>query len=92
MNWNVGDIAICIRPGSKLYNREVEITGPLHLASYHGEDIWAYSVDPGFPPEPWYSGWGAEPHHLKPLPPANEVTEWNDCIFQPQELVVVNEQ
>ena len=91
MNWQVGDVAICITPGSDIFDMEVEVRGPLELCSVSGtgELVLAHLIDPGVPSTA-PAGWGAEPQHLKPLPPANEVTEWNDCIFQPQELVVVN--
>ena len=92
MNWNIGDIAICITPGSDMEGLEVEIVSGLsrHMAmSVSGivRELLQHYVDPGIPPRKGCVGWGALPQHLKPLPPANEVTTWDECIFKPRALV-----
>ena len=47
-----------------------------------------YAVDPGISTAGLpFSTWVAAPKNLKPLPPANEVTTWEECLFKPMELV-----
>ena len=69
MDWKVGDIALCITPGSDIGGLEVVIKSP---------PIWdprkkalVHVVDPGIPlPEtdgPCI-GWGAEQRYLVPAP------------------------
>ena len=90
MNWNIGDIAICITPGSNIDGLEVEITSGLHSAPSsepHTNGVAMYTIDPGFPPPPPFTHYASTPQNLIPLPPANEVTTWEECIFKPRELV-----
>lgn len=84
MDWNVGDVAVCITPGSPMEGKEVTIisdafTEPDKIDLVH-------RVDPGLSPGE-YSGWGAERRHLRPLPDPNEPGTWDDCVFKPKEIV-----
>ena len=46
MLWKIGDIAICVTPGSAMENKEVTI---LTLGTRHlGKRDLVYEVDPGF--------------------------------------------
>ena len=68
MNWQIGDLVICITPGSKLENRQVMVISR-PLVDLSKADV-VYCVHPGFPDgENW--GWGAERRHLRPLPNPN---------------------
>ena len=92
MSWKVGDIAICITPDSEMEGCEVEIISGLkkHMSMDVGgiaREVLQHYVDPGIPPRKGCIGWGAAPQNLIPLPPANEVTTWEECIFKPRELV-----
>ena len=94
MNWKVGDIAICITPGSKMEGLEVEIVSALQGPdkAYEADGSKGsvgshHEVDPGMPTVMHGNVWCAQPNELIPLPPANEVTTWEECIFKPRELV-----
>ena len=94
MNWQIGDVAICITPGSGMNGMEVIIVNELHTAISSDPDFSGcivHTVDPGISPEAPHNSWGAEPKHLIPLPPPNEVTTWEEMedIFIPQELVTI---
>ena len=84
MNWEIGDAAICITPGSKLENRLVKIISR-PLVDPSKADV-VYCVHPGFPDRNNY-GWGAEKRHLQPLPDGIEPNEWEAGPFIPSELV-----
>ena len=84
MNWEVGDIAICITPGSPMEGKEVTILTPAYPRPDKIDLV--HHVDPGFPVGP-YAGWGAERRHLRPLPDPNESGSWDNCVFKPRELV-----
>lgn len=84
MKWKIGDVAICITPGSPMEGKEVTIVSDAN--KYSGKTDLVHMVDPGFPPGD-YVGWGAEKRHLRPLPDPNELSTWDDCVFKPRELV-----
>ena len=84
MDWNVGDVAVCITPGSPMEGKEVTILSPAYPVPDKTDLV--HEVDPGFSPGD-YSGWGAERRHLRPLPDPNERSTWDDCVFKPRELV-----
>ncbi len=89
MNWKIGDVAICITPGSPMENTEVII---LSNAFREPDKIdLVYQVDPG-PPLSYYARWGAERWHLQPLPDPNTPSTWEECVFKPKELLVVRQQ
>ena len=84
-NWEVGDVAICITPGSEMEGKEVIV-----LTSAFEVPDWpdlVHEVDPGFPPGDDWSGWGAERRHLRSLPDPNRPGTWDECIFKPKQLV-----
>ena len=87
MNWEKGDVAICITPGSPMEGREVVIMSPA-FPKPEKKDL-VHIVDPGIPPDP-FPAWGAERRHLVPLPDPNTPSTWEECVFKPQELVVVS--
>ena len=93
MNWKPGDIAIYHNPHSRVHGWEVEILTPLRLVNprSQGGPVMGHEFDPGIPPLSKYRGWSNIPEAFKPLPPANKVTEWKDCVFKPKELLVVSE-
>jgi hypothetical protein len=84
MNWEVGDVALCITPGSGMEGKEVTILTPAYSAPEKPDLV--HEVDPGFPPGSNYRSWGAERRHLRPLPDPNELGSWDDCVFKPREL------
>ena len=93
MNWKIGDIAVVDCTTSIIHGYEVEILSDLRDLCFrdHGR-LAGYEIDPGIPPLHADSkGWAAPHEHLRPLPPPNEVTSWEDCVFQPKELLVVSE-
>ena len=69
MTWQVGDIALCITPGSDMQGLEVVILSPPIWDS--GKKSLVHLVDPGIPlpesDEPCI-GWGAEQRYLVPPP------------------------
>ena len=87
MRWKVGDIAICITPGSPMHNMEVIIlSGPCPVPD---KPDLVHLVDPGMALGE-YIGWGAERRHLVPLPDPNTPSTWEECVFKPKELLVVS--
>ena len=84
MKWKIGDVAVCITPGSEMEGKEVTILSPAF--TYHDKIDLVHQVDPGFSPSD-YCGWGAERRHLRPLPHPNELSTWDDCAFKPKETV-----
>ena len=87
MRWKVGDVAICITPGSQMQNMEVIIlSGPFPLPD---KPDLVHLVDPGMSPGECI-GWGAERRHLAPLPDPNTPSTWEECVFKPKELLVVS--
>ena len=90
MDWKVGDVALCVTPGSLMENMEVVILSPAYLDPEKNDLV--HVVDPGIPiPEGIgpYTRWGAERRHLVPLPDPNMPSTWEECVFKPQELVGV---
>lgn len=84
MDWQIGDFALCITPGSKIENRVVMIVSK-PLVDPSKEDV-VYRVHPGF--SEWNNWeWGAEKRHLRPLPDGVEPIEWQGGPFIPGELV-----
>ena len=84
MNWEVGDVAICVTPGSPMENKEVIILSP--ALPYLDKIDLVHQVDPGFSAG-LDAGWGAERRHLRPLPDLNELSTWDQCVFKPEESV-----
>ena len=84
VDWQVGDFAVCITPGSKLENRQVMIVSRALVDPSRADVV--YRVHPGFSDGANW-GWGAERRHLRPLPEPNEPGTWDDCVFKPRELV-----
>lgn len=93
MRFEVGEVAIYIRPGSKNFGKEVTIVGPLKWARLWTPDLKTYKVvetynvscdDLGQCPK---GRWAAQPHHLRKKPPKakpkEEVGEWELCPWQP---------
>lgn len=89
MDWQVGEIAICITPGSPMEGMEVVILSPAYPVPYKPDLI--HQVDPGMDHGPFAMGWGAERRHLAPLPDPNTPSTWDECVFKPQELVRVED-
>ena len=90
MNWKVGDIAILIDGPGWIGNRHL-IGCECEILSLSADcDVaGSFSIDIfGFPSENDYP-WASHPQYLKPLPPPNEVTSWDECIWKPKELVRV---
>ena len=79
MDWQIGNFAICITPGSKLENRVVMVVSK-PLVDPSKEDV-VYRVHPGFPDENNW-GWGAEKRHLRRLPDWIEPIEWERGRFK----------
>ena len=79
MNWKVGDIAIVCGvnypENSYWIGTEVELLG--EVENIYGHGWWVA-------PNDWFLD-----KNLKPLPPPNELTSWDDCICKPKELVRV---
>ena len=86
MKWRVGDVAICITPGSPMRNREVIILSEPFEAPDKVDLV--HMVDPGMSPAP-FAGWGAERRHLLPLSHPDAPSTWEECVFKPQESVVL---
>ena len=85
MDWEIGDVAICITPGSQIEGKEVTILTPAYPRPDKADLV--HEVDPGFPPGGAYRAWGVERCHLRPLPDPNLPGTWDDCVFKPRELV-----
>ncbi len=84
MEWQVGDVAICVTPGSRIQNREVVIMSPPYPVQ--GRLDLVHEIDPGIPPGGFYVCWGAEARHLKPLPDPRRPSRWEECVFKPSAL------
>ena len=84
MKWEIGDVAICMTPGSPMEGKEVTIVSDAMI--FPGKIDLVHMVDPGFPPGDYF-GWGAEERHLRLLPHPNELSTWDDCVFKPREVV-----
>ena len=88
MNWKPGDIAIMVNCyTSKHEGQECEI---LSCFGFVGSALHDGNITfPGWKVMTIYGEVKvAAKHQLKPLPPANKVTSWQDCIFQPTETVL----
>jgi len=84
MNWKVGDMAIFVgRTVNVPSGTEVEI---IRIGGHSKSDCVIFV--PGFPSRHSNKCWGTQFNRLKKLPPPNEVTSWEDCIFRPTELVL----
>ena len=84
VDWQIGDFAMCITPGSKLENRQVMIVSR-PLVDPSKADL-VYRVHPGFSDGDNWS-WGAEKRHLCALPDWIEPSTWEGSVFKPSELV-----
>ena len=85
MNWEIGDVALCVTPGSRLEGKEVTILTPAYPRLEKTDLV--HHVDPGFPPPEEDAAWGVERRHLRPLPHPDEPSTWDECAFKPRELV-----
>ena len=98
MNWKPGDVGVLI-DGPRLATEEKKYVGTIvevrstPYADYDGVE----TVDIA----PLNHVTKVETAYIRPLPPDDEdlsqdelmkIASWDDCIWQPQELVVVNEQ
>ena len=84
VDWQIGDFALCVTPGSKLENRVVMvISKPLEHPDKPDVVYW---VHPGWAGEDNW-GWGAEKRHLRPVPEWIEPIEWERGRFKPGEPV-----
>lgn len=86
MNWQIGDVAICITPGSRMEGKEVVILS-IPFSMSDKPDL-VHMVDPGMSSGN-HIGWAAERRHLVPLPDPNMPSTWEECVFKPQELLIV---
>jgi len=82
--WKSGDVAI-IAPhdGAIPAGEEVLLTkflGDQRLGDRVINQVWVVCYGGEL-------GWWASEGLLRPLPPPNEVTSWEDCIFKPKEVV-----
>lgn len=84
MDWQIGDFALCVTPGSQLENRVVMVASK-PLVDPSKEDV-VYRIHPGFH-DGDNGGWGAERRHLRPLPDWIEPIEWERGQFRPGEAV-----
>ena len=66
MKWEVGDVALCVTPGSFIEGKEVTILTPAHPCAEKTDLV--HQVDPGFPPPYDHYGWGVERRYLRALP------------------------
>ena len=85
MNWEIGDVALCVTPCSPIEGMEVTILTPAH--PYPDKTDLVHHVDPGFSPGDDFFGWAVERRHLRPLPNPNEPSTWDESVFRPRELV-----
>jgi len=85
MNWEVGDVALCITPGSPMEGKEVTIMSPAFPRSEKRDLV--HIVDPGYPPGD-FGAWAAERRYLRPLPDTNEPSTWDKCVFNPRDLAI----
>jgi hypothetical protein len=84
VDWQFGDFALCVTPGSKIENRVVMIVSrPLN---HPDKPDVVYRVHPGFPEKNNW-GWGAEKRHLLPIPFEIEAIEWKAGPFFPGETI-----
>jgi len=89
MSWKVGDIAIliCVRglwKDPELQGTEVELIkylGDVPSKSFPGTITRAWEV------ETILGLKRVAERVLRPLPPPNEVTSWEDSVFKPRELI-----
>jgi len=87
MNWQVGDIALIVSPITGEIDGEGEI---ISIDDPMIEDGCDCSWNEFGNPSHLHMGlWSVKFAWLRPMPPANEATEWKNCIFQPKELVLV---
>ena len=84
VDWQIGDFALCVTPGSKLENRVVMVVSkPLE---HPGKPDVVYWVHPGFSDgDNW--GWGAEKRHLRPVPDWIRPIDWEGEGFKRSEPV-----
>ena len=91
--FEVGEVAIYVRPGSPYYGEEVTIIRGIHrylvvndhLGQNIGEEIDGYGIQCS-----WSRAGGASPEWLrKKKPPSREidqVTTWDKCLWKPREV------
>ena len=93
--FEIGEVAIYVRPGSPFYGAEVKILSGLifqnrvqdHLTGEYRDGGWRYFIDipTGNP-----NGFTADPEWLrKKKPPRreiDEVTTWDKCLWKPREV------
>jgi hypothetical protein len=84
MDWQIGDFALCVTPGSKLENRVVMIVS--RLLNHPDKPDVVYRVHPGFPDKNNWD-WGGRGRHLRLIPFDIETIEWKPGPFIPDVLV-----
>ena len=86
MNWKPGDIAVVI---SAIYYPQF-IGSECEVTAVIGADRYEVFIagHPSYHPSKEWSCWG---YQISKLPPPNEKTSWEDCVWQPSELVTVDE-
>ncbi len=86
MNWNPGDIAIYVGPDlDRIIGQTVEIISITDSRLEPWDNCAIHTSEKS----PHSSGlWGCRFSELEPLPPLNEVTTWDECVFKPRELVM----
>ena len=90
MNWKAGDVAIilphndgALMPGTEVFL--IKYVGDIGGTTGNGEEVTArnaWMVDAGY-----CSEMGVSEAVLGRLPPPNELSTWEDCVFKPRELV-----
>lgn len=95
--FEVGDVAIYVRPGSPYYGQEVTITRGLALSMPGPDHVTGKEDNGGYPvyginnlDDDYTATWTARPEHLrKKKPPSREidqVTTWDKCAWSPREV------
>lgn len=89
--FEVGEVAIYVRPGSPSYGCEVTIASTLIMSIFNtaeapdvSDTAWVYLLDE-ICAETGLQGC-AEPHELRKKPPAREdhqLVKWSECPWQP---------
>jgi len=94
MNWKAGDRAIVIKSENYPCMHGQQVTVLSTFINRFGEHLVEIDepIPPGrkFSPGPVSAGIGYRSNALKLIPyDGNEKTSWEDCCWQPKELVVV---
>ena len=85
MNWKAGDVALLVNTFYGIHeNHECVITGPFKT-TINDERNPAGTV--GYLIECCGTEYFVTPDQLRPLPPPNELSTWDECVFKPLEFV-----